>query len=128
MCYFHLFLLNVQRMFSISKLTKKSNQSPSNHTSNQTETKPNSSKRPAVDAAEPSTSNGPTTGAATSRGGGAPESDEKLRMRRSNIEALRQRIMRNVKKGINNEKIEKDRLTLIKLEADLVKALKHSTG
>lgn len=115
-------------MFSATKSTKKpsqtsSNQTPSNHSIIQAETKPISSKRPVVDAAEPSTSNGPNTTAAVT--GGGPESDEKIRMRRSNIEALRQRIMRNVKKGINNEKIEKDRLTLIKLEADLVKALKN---
>lgn len=110
-------------MFSISKSTKKSQP---NSTNKSVETKSNSSNRPVVDVAEPSTSNGPTASMATA--GGAPESDEKIRMRRTNIEALRQRIMRNVKKGINNEKIEKDRLTLIKLEADLVKALKNSTG
>lgn len=118
-------------MFSATKSTKKpsqipSNQTPSNHSIIQAETKPISSKRPVVDVAVPSTStsNGPNTTAAVTQIGG-PESDEKIRMRRSNIEALRQRIMRNVKKGINNEKIEKDRLTLIKLEADLVKALKN---
>lgn len=108
-------------MFSISKSTKKSNQNPSNSI-NHAETKQNSSNRPAVNPAEPSTSNGPNT--VTS----GTESDEKIRMRRSNIDALRKRIMRNVKKGVRDEKIEKDRLTLIKLEADLVKALKNSSG
>lgn len=120
-----MFVFHVQRMFSATKSTKKPSQTPSNHSIIQAETKPISSKQPVVDVAVPSTStsNGPNTTAVVT--GGGPESDEKIRMRRSNIEALRQRIMRNVKKGINNEKIEKDRLTLIKLEADLVKALKN---
>lgn len=103
----------MQRMFSVSKSSKKSN------SNSKAETKQNPSNRLVVDAAEPSTSNGPTTVT------GGPDSDEKIQMRRNNIEALRHRIMRNVKKGINNEKIEKDRLLLIKLEADLVKALKN---
>lgn len=107
-------------MFIVSKSSKKSNHNSSHN--KQAETKQISSNRIVlVDPAEPSTSNGPN--AVT----GGPESDEKIRMRRSNIEALRKRIMRNVNKGISNEKIEKDRSTLIKLEADLVKALKNST-
>lgn len=114
------FLSVTQRMFSVSKSTKKSNRNLS--IDKQAETKQNSSNRIVIDSAEPSTSNGPN--AIT----GGPESDEKIQMRRSNIDALRKRIMRNVKNGINNEKIEKDRLTLIKLEADLVKALKNSSG
>lgn len=111
-------------MFSVAKSTKKSsNPKPSNNNNNQAETKQNSSNRPAmVDPAEPSTSNGPSTVI------GGPELDEKIRMRRSNIDALRKRIMRNVRKGCNVEKLEKDRLTLIKLEADLVKVLKNSSG
>lgn len=116
-------------MFGVSKSTKKSNHNPSNNNNNinQAETKQNSSNRPIVDPAVPSTSNGPNAGIGGSGGGGAP-SDEKIRMLRTNIEALRKRIMRNNKKDNNNKQIEKDRLTLIKLEASLVKALKHSSG
>lgn len=108
-------------MLNTSKSAKKLNENILNN-NKRTETKQNSSNRIAVDAGEPSTSNGPNV-----ISGGGPESDEKIRMRRSNIDALRNRIMRNVMKGINNKKTEKDRLILIKLEADLVKALKNST-
>lgn len=106
-------------MLSVSKSSKKSKSS-----NKQAETKQNSSNRLVVDPTKPSTSTSNQPSAITC----GPESGEKIQMRRNNIDALRRRIMRNVTKGINNEKIEKDRLTLIKLEADLVKTLKNSSG
>lgn len=111
------FVLFMQRMCGRLKSTKKLIQ-------NQAETKQTAANRIAVDAAsqptEPSTSTEPMLNALA--GGTA----EHIRMRRNNIAALRSRIMRNIKKGINNDKVEKDRMTLIKLEADLVKALSKS--
>lgn len=119
--FFSSFPSQSQRMFSMPKSSKKLNQNTMN-SNNQAETKQNSSNRTAADPIEPSTSSGSKAGGG---GGGPPLSDEKIQKKKRDIEALRHRIMRNVKKGTNNEKTEKDRLTLIKLEADLVKALKN---
>lgn len=100
-------------MFSTSKLVKKCNQ-------NGIETKQSASHVNVINPADPSTSNGPKISAVHA------ESEENIQARRKNIGALRNRIMRNVKKGINDEKLEKDRRKLIKLEADLAKALTKS--
>lgn len=106
--------------------SKKLNHNLTNNT-NQAEMTPQSSSQTAtataVDAIDqPSTSNGSKV---VTRG---PAFEANIQARKRNIDALRHRVMRNVKSGINDKKSEKDRLKLIKLEADLVTALKNSSG